>query len=315
MTRKEFFSQTINQDQVTQAVSPILMQMVLSGKILGNPNYVGNVFTGIKNKQEISYISSSSPVKAYTDAFSSSDSMTIDKRTLQPGKFKINEQFGSSELEVLFQNSSLSAGVGNVMGLGALEGAIVDHLTKQLSKQLDKIMFQSTGNTSANTAYSEITGLMTRGVADNSTVKVSANTLTKSNVLDEIEKVYNAISDDAKDGEVKIFVSEKTYGFYKQALAGLGLFNGVQSTDPSVIGTSLYYDSRVEIVPTVGMANNKMFATAKENLFVGLDTELDYTNLRFIDLRNTTGDNYLRIVGDFSIDINYGDSTAVVIYN
>jgi hypothetical protein len=63
------------------------------------------------------------------------------------------------------------------------------------------------------------------------------------------------------------------------------------------------------------MANNKMFATAKENLFVGLDTQSDWTEVRFVDMRNTTGDNYLRVIANFGVDINYGDSTAVVIYN
>lgn len=316
MKRKEFFAQTINQDQVTQAVTPILEQMVLSGKLLGNPRYIGNVFTDVKNKMEIGYLSASSGlIKAYSDSFTSSDSLTLGKRTLQPGKFTINESLGASELELLFQNSQLAPGVGNVEGMNSLENALVSFLVKKCSKAFDQIAFQSTGTTSANTIYSEITGLMARAAADSSTVKVTATTLTKANILDEVDKVYNAMSQDAKDGNIKIFMSEKSYGYWKQALAGLGLYNSVKSTDDSVIGTDLYYDSRVEIVPTIGMADNKMFATPAENLFIGLDTEGDWSTVRFVDLRSTTNENIMTIRADFGMDINYGDSTCVTIYN
>lgn len=315
MKRKEFFAQTISQDQVTQAISPILEQMVLSGKLLGNPRYIGNVFTDVKNKMEIGYISSSSGlIKAYSDAFTSSDSLSIGKRTLQPGKFTINEALGASELELLFQNSQLAPGVGHVDGMNSLENALVNFLVKKASKAFDQIAFQSTGTTSANTIYSEITGLVSRANADSATVKVTATTLSKSNILDEVDKVYNAMSQDAKDGNIKIFVSEKTFGFWKQALAGLGLFNSLKSTDESIIGNELYYDSRVEIVPTIGMADNKMFATPAENLFIGLDTESDWTTVRFVDKRNTTNDNVMTIRADFGMDINYGDSSCVVLY-
>ena len=108
-----------------------------------------------------------------------------------------------------------------------------------------------------------------------------STTITKSNVIATIEAVYDALSDGAKsNNDVKIFLSSKDYGYYCQALGALGIYSGLRSTDPASIGTALFWDNRVEVVPVVGLTAGKGFASSASNLFLGTDLESDANNVQ-----------------------------------
>jgi hypothetical protein len=186
---------------------------------------------------------------------------------------------------------------------------IAQHVAKKASAQIDTQIFVGTGTTQVN-------GFYTRAKADSGTTKVSSSTITAANVISAITAVYDALSDGAKsNNDVKIFISNKAYGFYCQALGALGIYSGLRSTDPASIGTKLYWDDRVEVVPVVGLGQNQGFASAASNLFLGTDLESDANSVSVIDMRTTTADRKYRIRMDYKIDCNYADSTAVVVLN
>lgn len=313
MNKKEFFAQTISQDQVTQDSANILKQMVMGGVLLGNRNYVGNFIPDVKNKFQIGYLASSSAdIKTYNDTFTSTDSLSISYRSLEIGKYCIQEELGSSELDLLFYNQQNGSGVGSVDVGSVLGNAITELFIKKMSAKMDVLAFQSSGGT-GTTVLAQITGLLARASADSGTNKVTGTTLTKANIQDELDKVYAKFTSDAKAGSMKIYVSDAAHTFYKQALGSNALMNGLGATD-GVLGTQLWYDTKVEIVPTVGMPTNRMIAIPTEALFVGLDAESDWTGVRIVDLRNSTGDNKVRFIANFGFDINYAQSDVVTVY-
>lgn len=290
----------------------ILSEMIMGGKMLQG-NYVGNIFTAIKDTLNITYGSSDSGlIQAYSCDFADGSSITLTDKVLAPVKFSVMEEMCIDSLEQLWQAEQMSAGMANSDMPPTLLDFVANHVARKASAQIDTQIFVGTGTTQVN-------GFYTRAKADGSTVKVSGGTtsaLTKSTIIAALEGVYDALSVNAfANNDVKIFISNKAYGFYTQALGALGIYSGLRSTDPSVIGTKLFWDERVEVVPVVGLSQNQGFASSASNLFLGTDLESDANNVSVIDMRGTTGDRKFRVRMDYKIDSNYADSAAVVVLN
>jgi hypothetical protein len=287
----------------------ILSEMIMGGKMLQG-NYVGNIFTGIKETLNITYGSSDSGlIQAASCDFVDGASITFVDRVLAPVSFSVMEEACISSLEQMWQASLMQAGMNNSEVVPTLADFIANHVAKKASAQIDTQIFVGTGTTQVN-------GFYTRAKADSGTTKVTSSTITAANVISAITAVYDALSDGAKsNNDVKIFISNKAYGFYSQALGALGIYSGLRSTDPASIGTKLYFDDRVEVVPVVGLGQNQGFASAASNLFLGTDLESDSNSVSVIDMRTTTADRKYRIRMDYRIDANYADSAAVVVLN
>ena len=287
----------------------ILSEMIMGGKMLQG-NYVGNIFTGIKDTLNITYGSSDSGlIQAYACDFADGASITLTDKVLSPVKFSVMEEMCVDSLEQLWQSEQMSAGMANSDMPPTLLDFVANHVAKKASAQIDTQIFVGTGTTQVN-------GFYTRAKADGSAVKVTSTTISKSNVISVIEAVYDALTENAKgNNDVKIFLSGKDYGYYCQALGALGIYAGLRSTDPSVIGTALFWDTRVEVVPVLGLTTGKGFASSASNLFLGTDLESDANNVQVIDMRTTTGDRKFRVRMDYKIDANYADSAAVVVLN
>lgn len=287
----------------------ILSEMIMGGKMLQG-NYVGNIFTGIKETLNISYGSSDSGlIQAASCDFADGASLTFTDKVLSPVAFSVMEEACISSLEQMWQASLMQAGMNNSDLVPTLGDFIAQHVAKKASAQIENQIFVGTGTTQVN-------GFYTRAKADGSAVKVTSSTITAANVISAITAVYDALSVNAlANNDVKIFISNKAYGFYCQALGALGIYSGLGSTDPSVIGKFLYFDSRVEIVPVLGLGTSQGFATAASNLFIGTDLESDSNSVSVIDMRTTTADRKYRVRLDYKLDCGYADSTAVVVLN
>jgi hypothetical protein len=287
----------------------ILSEMIMGGKMLQG-NYVGNIFTGIKETLNITYGSSDSGlIQPASCDFADGASLTFTDKVLSPVAFSVMEEACITSLEQMWQASLMQAGMNNSELVPTLGDFIANHVAKKASAQIDTQIFVGTGTTQVN-------GFYTRAKADGSAVKVTSTTITAANVISAITAVYDALTDGAKsNNDVKIFISNKAYGFYCQALGALGIYSGLRSTDPASIGTKLYWDDRVEIVPVVGLGTSQGFASAASNLFLGTDLESDSNSVSVIDMRTTTADRKYRVRMDYKIDCNYADSTAVVVLN
>jgi len=243
----------------------ILGEMILGGRMLEG-NYVGRVFTGIKDTLNITYGSSDAGlVQSYASTFNDGNSFTFTDKTLSPTKFSVMENLPLDELEQMWQAEQMSEGMQNSGLPNTIESFIALHVAKKVSRAIDIQIFAGTGTTQVN-------GYFTRAAADSSVVKVTGATITKANVLSAITTVYNGLAEKAfENQDVKIFMSKTNFSLYKQAVADLGLYNGVIKLDGVRVSMPLYFDEDVEVVYIPGLSNTKIFATSANNLFLGTD--------------------------------------------
>lgn len=287
----------------------ILGEMILGGRMLEG-NYVGRVFTGIKDTLNITYGSSDAGlVQSYASTFNDGNSFIFTDKILSPTRFSVMENLPLDELEQMWQAEQMSEGMQNSGLPNTIESFIALHVAKKVSRAIDIQIFAGTGTTQVN-------GYFTRAAADSSVVKVTGATITKANVLSAITTVYNGLAEKAfENQDVKIFMSKTNFSLYKQAVADLGLYNGVIKLDGVRVSMPLYFDEDVEVVYIPGLSNTKIFATSASNLFLGTDLQSDANSVIVSNQYQAGGtlDRSVRVRMDYKIDANYADSEACVL--
>ena len=144
---------------------------------------------------------------------------------------------------------------------------------------------------------------------DGSAIEISATTLTTSNILTEMNKVYSTlpagVRKKGKDALVW-FMGYDTAALYEMNLQAQGINTSADG------GVMKAYN--IEIVPVGGLTGNKIVLGERANFYIGTDLESDFNELKIIDMRDTTGDDSVRFIMKAKLDVAIAYPSEVVLY-
>lgn len=223
-------------------------------------------------------------------AWSPQQRINIGETIMDLKNFKINEQQCLEELDSVYSELVYNS-IGATKdewpaahdGGEGLEEAVMFHLQNALSQDIERLIWGG----SANNAVAGVQdGIIDKALADANTIKVAGQTIDATNVIGEIQKVYDAIPDvvlnegefDPEKAKVRIFVSMATMRYLRQALSTVPTNYQVVLPSFAIDGDKIYYMG-VEIV-VVGVPDNVMVAASKDNLVFITDLLSDTTTLR-----------------------------------
>ena len=200
---------------------------------------------------------------------------TLDGVTMSLRNFKINEEQCLEALDSIYSEMVYNS-IGATKdewpaahdGGESLESAVMFHLQNSLANDVERLIWGGTGNAVAGIQD----GIVDKALASANTIKITGVTIDATNVLGEIQKVYDAIPDRVlNDGEfdpekaaVKIFVSIKTMRYLKQALSTVPTNYQVVLPSFAIEGGRVYYMG-VEVV-IAGVPDDVMVAASRDNL-------------------------------------------------
>lgn len=197
----------------------------------------------------------------------------------------------------------------NVDELPATLGeASLDIVGKSVNADIERMLFG--GDATKDNEFDGIVKVLS-GATD--TIKISGSTLTKANIINELEKVFTAIPEAVlQQGEdkVKIFVSYNSYRALKMALANV---------DSQVIAAAFTVDGGVirylgiEVVPAVGITNNQMVASNTENLIMLTDLVSDFSQIE-LGTFPKPNENRLWVKGALKIGVAVAYPSETVLY-
>lgn len=189
-----------------------------------------------------------------------------------------------------------------------LEEASLDIIGKSVSADIERMLF---GGDSAN--ENEFDGIVKLLTDATKTIKVSGSTITKGNVIAEIEKVFSVIPEGVlQQGEdkIKIFVSYNTYRALKMALANVN--SQVIAAAFTVSGDSIHYLG-VEVVPAKGITNGQMVAASIDNLIMLTDLVSDFSQVELGTFAKPN-DNKLWVKGALKVGVAVAYPDEAVLY-
>lgn len=277
-----------------------------------------NVIARVKNeKVKLNKFTSGAGLSQEDDrdcAWDPTTGITLGEKEVDMVNLKVNAEQCIDELDSLFSQDQYSAVKRGEMPAD-FETFMLNRISRGVGLDIEKYIWSA-----AVASGDPVDGIAVQAAADAATVKVNGTTLTASNVLGEIEKVYAAIPDavldvqdeDPEAGKVRVFVSPKTYRFVLQALSTTP--TGVNVTLPNWTienGVINYLD--VEIAKAQGMADDTMFAAAKSNLVFATNL-LEDAEIRGSKGASLKDENVYYIKAQYRMAATYVFSNEVVIY-
>jgi hypothetical protein len=182
-----------------------------------------------------------------------------------------------------------------------------ERLGAKLNDNLERLTWQGDTSLTGATYLKECDGLEVKLGSDTGvTLTFTATTVTASNVIDEITKVYNAIPAELNKAEVAIMVSSNVAQAFKVAVASASEVFVNRVPDMNFID--------VRIIEAKGMSANKMVASRLSNFIFLTDLVNPASELITINMKATTGDRKLRTISDFTFGVDYVNPEEFVIY-
>lgn len=276
--------------------------------LTGDTKSMIKVFPNVKSKLKVARLDQKDLLQAEGCSYNDQGTTTLSQKTLEVCDLKVNYTICTSTFEADYLSLQLKAGSNNDEVMPAsIEEYILDQTAKNISKDLERLLWM--GDTGASVP-DLCDGFTTLFDTDLNIETVSGTTLSATNIIAEIGKVYDKIpSAIVNDPKVTIFLSPAAMKFYKQALAALGTSFATYNAGDlnlSYIG--------VPLVVAPGLSTNLMVAASTDNLWFGTDLMSDFDEVSILLMRNVTGDRTARFICSFKFGVNYGVSEEIVYY-
>lgn len=235
---------------------------------------------------------------------------TLAQKTITAHDVKINLEYCSKTFETNYLSELMRAGSNSDQVMPeAIEAFLLQEVAKKVSNDLEYVVWQGSGATVATNFLSE-TGLEAKLLANGDVIDVSGVTLSKSNIIAEISKVYDAIPAQLRDKEdLAIFLGTNAASFYRQALADASAetFYMQKHNELEFLG--------VKLIVAGGMSANKMVAAQTSNLLLITDLMSDFEEVLVLPQKSVTGVPVVRMVGEFKFGVDFIYGAEIVYYN
>lgn len=278
---------------------------------------IPNVTKKVRVKKLVMADNTISQADARDCAWTPKQRIAIDGKEMDVENFKINEEQCLEQLDSVYSEEQFnSIGATKDEFPQGLEEAAMFMVRNSLSNDVERILWGGSGNA----VDGKQNGIIDKALADSNTIKVSGVTLSVSNIVTEIQKVYDAIPNSVLgEGEyepvkapVRIFVSVTAMRYLKQALSTVASEHQVVLPSFTVDGKKIFYLG-VEIV-TAGIPTNVMVAGSRDNLVFLTDLLSDTQEVKLAHGNDLKDENMVYIKGAYRASGDYIFSEDVVIY-
>lgn len=183
---------------------------------------------------------------------------------------------------------------------------LMDRVNARIANRVENLVWQGAD------ATDEFEGFLSRL----SSPDVNAATVSASNVLAEMEKVYNAINadvfDQLDDQGLVWAVGTKIWKFHQAALSATN--NGQGYETQGTVGEKPSNYKGLDLVRLPGLPDDTMVVYRTGDLHFGTNLLTDFTNVKVVDTRDTLADNNLRVTMRYAAGTQITNRTDIVLY-
>jgi hypothetical protein len=183
---------------------------------------------------------------------------------------------------------------------------LIGYAAAQVAQNIEFTIWQ--GNVSGS-PYNSFDGLEKKIKAVTTSTETTFLTMTVSNVIDNIQSVL-ALLPEALVGnpDTKVYMNRATAQLYRQAIAAAGYafeFNAFKEFNMQIDGYDIY------VCP--GMTTGTIVVSKVDNLFVGVDANSDFAEVKVVDMSLTDASDLVRMAMRFRVGTQVAFGTDVAI--
>jgi hypothetical protein len=306
-----------------EAASGYIAAALLSATTLDN-KYV-TIMPNVKYKSVIQKLDVSGIVQDASCDFTTSGSVTISEQVLTPKELQVNL--------LLCKQNFVASWEALQLGFSAFDEIpksfndfLVSYVGGQVAQATETAIWQGTSTNgsflgfqsalSASIAAGGAGAVLPARTSGGSSAIISGS-VTSTNVIATLSSIVDTIPAAVYGKQdLLIYVPTNVGKAYQQALAGGGA-SGVGANgwnNQLNVGEKPMNFNGIEIVMCPGMADSKIVAAQKSNLFFGTGLLSDYNEVKVIDMANIDGSQNYRIVMRYTAGTQFGIGSDIVYY-
>ena len=270
------------------------------------------VIPGVKSSTKVATTLFTSILVAESCDFSSSANV-LSAVTMSVCPVQAQVQICKKDIESSYVSLEMAKGSGN-WDVQSFMNHYWEVMSSEIQEEIEYIRWvgsTTNGAYSGTTAYKALCdGYEKLLLADNSVIDVTLTAITINNVIDAFSAVLlaapAAISSNKKD--LRFYVASNIATAFRIASS--------KGNTMSYVTQDLGFNfGGIKIVECPGMTASKMVLTLKSNLVYLLDGENDSTDLKAINLTETTGQPLLRTAAYLKLGFGILNPTQIVYFN
>jgi hypothetical protein len=278
--------------------------------LTGNSKSEFKLIPNVKSKVKIGQLNIGNILADADCSFSGQGEGTLSQKTLEVCPVKINLEYCQRTFETDYLSQLLRPGSNNGEVMPAsVESFLLEQVALKVSADTEKMVWAGDSAT-ASYPLSICDGLYKQFKADAAVIDVLGTaSITTSNVIAELTKVYNAIPQALiLEDDMRIFISPTVHRAYRQALAAASS----EAYYMQNYGELHFLDVKLSVAP--GATANYMVAARKSNLLLLTDLVSDFEDVQILPQKSVTGVPVVRMTGEFKFGVNYIYGSEVVFY-
>jgi hypothetical protein len=275
--------------------------------IEGGSKETFRLISNVKSKIKLAKFDLGEMIQDADCTFANTGEGTLAQKEFDVCAKKINLELCQRTFETDYLSERLRSGsLNSEIAPADFVDYMLGRVSTQVSADLEKAVWSEL---SGGTYVSNICdGLIYQLANDGTVIDVSATTITVSNVIAQMTRVYDAIPTEVlSKADVAIYVSSNIARAYKQAVAAASAEAFyTKNAELTFLG--------VEVIEAQGMGSNRMVAAQKSNLLLLTDLVSDFEEVLILPQKNVTGEPTIRVVGEFKFATGYLYGAEVVLY-
>jgi hypothetical protein len=300
-------SLTINSSSYTGELAlPYINAAILSGDTLAK-GYV-TLKEGVKFKAVLKKLSNAaSLVQSASCDFSQQGSLNLDESVLTVTDLKVNLELCKKEFAQDWEAAATGRGFINDVVPSNFADFLIGYAAGKVAETIEYTIWQGdTGGT-----YTSFDGFQKKLIAglSGSADQTWAATLDATNVIANMNAIIDALPAALIGSpDTKLYVNRATAQYYRQAITALGYMQMYQAGDEFNLQFNGY-----DIYVCPGISTGTIIAAQPSNLFVGVDANSDFAEVKVVDMSLTDASDNVRMAMRFRTGVQVGVITDCVI--
>ena len=317
--RQNFALPTIsNSTYAGEAAAGYIAAALLSANTLDKK--LVTIMPNVKYKSVIQKLDVSGIVQDASCDFTTSGSVAISERVLEPKELQVNLQLCKQEFVDSWEALQLGFSAFDEIPKN-FNDFLISYVGGKVAEATEQSIWQGTN---INGSFLGFQSALSASVAastgvlpvtkDNGTGALISGSITSANVIAVLEDVVATIPATVYGKtDLVLYVGTDVAKAYQQSQAG-GASGANGWNSQFNVGEKPYNFNGIEIVLCPGMSTSKIVAAQKSNLFFGTGLMSDYNTVKVLDMANIDGSQNYRIVMRYTAGTQFGIGSDIVYY-
>ena len=311
--QQNFVQPSVTTTYAGEFAGKYIASALLSAQTLDN-KYI-TIMPNVKFKSVIQKIAVDSIVNDASCDFTTSGTVALTERILEPKELQVNLQLCKQEFVDSWE--ALQLGYSAFDSIPAnFTDFLVSYVGGKVAEATETSIWQGVAATNGQFGgiYNALSSSVVAGGANAPITSSVSGSITSANVLSALNSLVDAIPQTIYGKEdVLIYVPTNVAKAYQQALAG-GAQGANGWNNQLNVGEKPMNFNGIDIVWCPGMQGSYMVAAQKSNLYFGTGLMSDYNEVRVLDMANIDGSQNFRIIMRYTAATQFGIGQDVAIY-